>query len=110
MRTGPFVNLNAPSEQGAIATAGSKSLRRQQVLSTNLIVFRRSCIMLSAAMALPTSGGAPSEARADLKTEEVTSESEGTISAPEELSWLLFASSYYLLAHRARAENRISRY
>jgi len=57
--------------------------------------------MLSVAMALLISGGALSEARADLKAEEETSEGEGTVNVPDELTWLLFATSYYMFnAHR----------
>ena len=55
--------------------------------------------MLGAAMGLLVCGGVPSEARADLKTEEETSE--GSVKVPDELSWQLLVTSYYMFnAHR----------
>jgi hypothetical protein len=55
--------------------------------------------MLGAAMGLLICGGVPSEARADLKTEEETSE--GSMKVPGELSWQLLVTSYYMFnAHR----------
>ena len=55
--------------------------------------------MLGAAMGLLICGGMRSEARADLKAEEETSE--GAVAVPDELSWQLLVSSYYMFnAHR----------
>ena len=45
--------------------------------------------------------GLPPRAHADLKTEEATSDGQGSVNVPDELSWQVLVSSYYMFnAHR----------